>query len=68
MKSNGFIASLMLFGTRDLHVSPRELIWDVPMSQIVLLMRQKRLEDDPESAWSFAEEEIVRKAVRAGAI
>ena len=68
MKSNGFIASLMLFGARDLHIGLRELVWDVPMSQLVLLVRQKQLQDDPEHAWSFAEEAAVERAVKAGLI
>lgn len=47
-------------------MKPAEAIWDVPMAQLVLLLRQKQLEDDPQHAWTFSDEAFVKKIKALG--
>lgn len=66
MKSNGFLAALFFFATSQLSLKPAEAIWDVPMAQLVLLLRQKQLEDCPDKAWTFSDEAFVMKVKALG--
>lgn len=56
----------MYFAMSNLHLKPHETIWEIPMSQIMLMVRQSRLEADPKTAWSFSDEEFMERIKAAG--
>lgn len=56
----------MYFAMNSLHLKPHETIWEIPMSQIMLMVRQAKLESDPKTAWSFSDEEFMERIKAAG--
>ena len=37
---NGWVSSLLYFGTKELSISTDDIIWNIPLTQIMLLLRQ----------------------------
>lgn len=66
MKSNGFLAALLWFATGSMHLHPQQAIWEIPMAQLCLLIRQRQLESDPQHAWTFSDEAFIEKLRKLG--
>ena len=49
-----------------MHIAPGQAIWRIPMSQLVLMVRQQQLVDDPRKAWTLCEEARVKKLIELG--
>ena len=56
----------MHFATVEMHLAPGQAIWRIPMSQLVLMVRQQQLVDDPHKAWTFSDEAFIAKLKRLG--
>ena len=56
----------MHFATVEMHLAPDQSIWRIPMSQLVLMVRQQQLVDDPRKAWTFSDEAFIAKLKRLG--
>ena len=56
----------MHFATVEMHLAPGQAIWRIPMSQLVLMVRQQQLVDDPRKAWTLCEEARVKKLIELG--
>lgn len=56
----------MHFATCEMRLAPDQAVWRVPMSQLVLMVRQQQLVDDPKSCWTFSDEAFIAKLKRLG--
>ena len=56
----------MHFATCEMHIAPGQAIWRIPMSQLVLMVRQQQLVDDPNKCWTFSDEAFIAKLKRLG--
>lgn len=65
-KSNGLLTALMYFAMTTLGYKASDAIWHLPMSQVLLMVRQSKLEADPKTAWTFSDEEFIAKLREAG--
>ena len=50
MTGNGWVSSLLYFGTKELSLSTDDIIWNIPLAQIMLLLRQHIYVNDKKHA------------------
>lgn len=56
----------MYFAMTTLGYNAHDAVWTLPMSQIMLMIRQQKLEADPKTAWTFSDEEFMARLKAAG--
>lgn len=60
------LTSLLYFGVEMMKKDTRDIIWNVPMIHLLLLLRQKELVENPQKAFTFADEEFIRRLKKMG--
>ena len=60
------LLSLLYFGVEMMRKDTMDVIWNTPMSHLLLLLRQKELVENPQKAFTFSDAEFIKKIKKMG--